>query len=277
MLSWQQAAILTAVLATLGIALTLVPNGRAHGIAPAVRECAIIAGLYALWQLAGNLSVVGTDGAFARARWIQHAERVLHLPSEASVQRAVTDNSVTAQAANLYYASMHFGVLFVFLLWLFFRHRDQYRPVRRVLALTTFVCLLIQLVPVAPPRLLPGYVDVAVRYGQSVYDPAFGFGADQLSAMPSVHVAWAALVGWQVYRLGTGAWRLLGPAHTVLTVLVVVSTNNHWWADGAVAVAVLALCAALERAARAMIVRVLSARRVETAAQPEHSALMEAS
>ncbi|TAM85019.1 MAG: inositol phosphorylceramide synthase, partial [Jatrophihabitans sp.] len=157
------------------------------------------------------------------------------------LQHLVTGSALLMQAANLYYATMHFGVLFVFLLWLFLRHRDRYAPVRNTLALTTLACLLIQLVPVAPPRLLPGFVDTAARYGQSVY--ALGFDADELSAMPSVHVAWAVLVGWYAVRIGRGPWRWLGPAHALLTVLVVVATANHWWADAIVAVAVLCACA----------------------------------
>jgi len=250
-LTWQQAAWLTAGLGAGAAALTVAPAGRWRRYAPFLRETTMISGLYALWQLAGTLSVLGTSGAFARARWIEKAERTLHLPSEASLQHATTaKSSLLAQAANLYYATMHFGVLFVFLLWLWVRHRERYRPVRRVLALTTLVCLLIQLVPVAPPRLLPsaGYVDTAQQYGQSVY--GLGFGADALSAMPSVHVAWAVLVGWATLTIGRGVARWLGPVHAVLTTLVVVVTANHFWADGIVAVAVLVACAGLEKAGR---------------------------
>ncbi len=88
---------------------------------------------------------------------------------------------------------MHFTMMFVFLIWLFWRYRDRYRPVRTTMAWTTFFCLVIQLLPVAPPRMLPGFVDTAMLYNQSVYSN--GLAADQLSAMPSVHVAWAVVVG----------------------------------------------------------------------------------
>jgi hypothetical protein len=255
-LSWQQAGWLTAGLAGVSAVLTMARSPRLRSAAPLAREATMIAGLYAVWQLAGTLAVVDTRGAFSRAGWIERTERAWHLPSEAALQHAVTGHSAAvAQAANLYYATMHFGVLFVFLLWLFLRHRDRYRPVRRVLALTTFACLLIQLLPVAPPRLLPGagYVDTAARYGQSVY--GLGLGADELSAMPSVHVAWAVLVGWATLTIGRGAGRWLGPLHAAVTVLVVVVTANHFWADGIVAVAVLIGCGALERLGRRAVTR----------------------
>jgi hypothetical protein len=63
--------------------------------------------------------------------------------------------------------------------------------------------------------------------------------------MPSVHVLWAVVIGWYVWRVGRGAWRALGPAHAVITILVVVATGNHWWLDGIVAVAVPVVCAGL--------------------------------
>lgn len=252
-LSWGQAAVLTAALAVLAAALTVAEAPQARRLAPFAREAMLIAGLYSVWQLAGRLSVLGTSGAFDRAGWIERAEHAWHLPSEASVQDVLTGNAIAAQAANIYYATMHFGGLFVFLLWLFVRHRDRYQPVRRVLALTTLGCLAIQLLPVAPPRLLPGYEDTAEKYGQSVY--GLGFGADELSAMPSVHVAWAVLIGWLVWRIAEGPGRWLGPAHAVLTVVVVVATANHFWADGIVAVAVLIACAGIERAGFGALLR----------------------
>jgi hypothetical protein len=131
--------------------------------------------------------------------------------------------------------------MLTFLIWLFVRHRDRYRPVRQVMAWTTLGCLLIQLLPVAPPRMLPGIVDTGMRYGQSVYSN--GLPIDQMAAMPSVHVAWAVLVGWYVWRIGPARWRAVGPAHAAITVFVVVATGNHWWLDGVVAVAVLVSCA----------------------------------
>jgi hypothetical protein len=245
-LSWEHSAQLALVLTGGAVVLQLASHRRVRAFAPLAVEAALIAGLYALWQRAGELSVLGTSGAFDRARWIQHAEHDLHLPSEHSVQDLVLGHPLLVQAANLYYAAMHFTGLFVFLVWLFARRREQYARVRTTLVLTTFACLLIQLLPVAPPRLLDGYTDTADRYGQSVY--GFGLAPDQLSAMPSVHVAWAVLVGWYAWRLTRSRWRWVGPVHAAATVFVVVCTANHWWLDGIVGIAVLVACAWLTRA-----------------------------
>jgi hypothetical protein len=236
------------VLAAVAAALTLRVVPRLGRLAPFAREATLISGLYALWQLAGELSDGGTAGAYSRGAWIERTERAWHLPSEVDLQHAFLDHRWVIHASNIYYATMHFGMLFVFLIWLFVRHRDRYPKIRRVLALTTLACLLIQLIPVAPPRLLPqfGYLDTAATMNESVYN--LGLGADSLSAMPSVHVAWAVLIAWAVYRIGSGPARWLGVAHAVLTLFVIVVTANHFWADGIVAVAVLALCALLEDA-----------------------------
>jgi hypothetical protein len=143
---------------------------------------------------------------------------------------------------------MHFGALFVFLLWLFVRHRDHYGRIRTTIVLVTLTSLLLQLIPVAPPRLLAGYVDTAQQYGQSVY--SLGLAPDQLSAMPSLHVGWAVLIAWVAVRISASRWRWLAVVHPVATVFVVVATANHFWLDGIVAVVVVALCVLAQNGAR---------------------------
>src|SRR5262249_20003648 len=138
---------------------------------PFAREAGVVVGLYALWQLAGNLASGGFHDAMGHAWWVWHTERTLHLPSELGVQHLLLPPALLAQIANLYYATMHFGMLIAMLIWLFARHRDGYPAIRNAMAATTAICLLIALVPVAPPRMLTslGFVDLAARYGQSVY------------------------------------------------------------------------------------------------------------
>ncbi|MDT4917784.1 MAG: hypothetical protein QOH89_2484 [Pseudonocardiales bacterium] len=240
-LTWQHSFEVAGVLMVGGTIAATSAGRVVRAVGAFARETAVIGVLYGLWQLAGEISVTGTDGALRRAHWIEDVERYLPLPSERSVQQAVLGNSSLIHAANLYYASMHMTMMLTFLIWLFVRHRDRYRPVRQVMAWTTLGCLLVQLLPVAPPRMLPGYVDTGLAYGESVYSN--GLPIDQLSAMPSVHVAWAVIVGYYTWRISTSRWRVLGPVHAVLTILFVVVTGNHWWLDGIVAVAILVVCA----------------------------------
>jgi hypothetical protein len=148
---------------------------------------------------------------------------------------------------------LHFPVLIGCLIWLFIRHRGRYWQVRTTVVLFTAGALLIQLIPVAPPRLLPGdgMIDTALHYGQSVYGPNTGIDADQLSAMPSVHVGWALLVAVAVVTTARSRWRWLALAYPALTALAVTVTANHFWLDGIAAAALLALVLIAQRAARA--------------------------
>ncbi|MEU9127761.1 phosphatase PAP2 family protein [Kitasatospora sp. NPDC048540] len=239
-LTWQTSAAVSGVL--FGAAYAVRRAGRGPTVTAVFREAGTLLALFTLWQLVGHLSLMSTDHALARAEWIHRTELAFGLPDEVAWQRAVEPHPWLMQAANYYYATMHFGVMLVMLLWLFLRHRDRYAWVRTTVVLTTAACLLVQFIPVAPPRMLPdsGFVDVAAQYGQSVYGGAVaGVVPAQLSAMPSVHVAWCVIVAVAVVVVGRGPWRWLAVLHPVLTVAVVVVTANHFWADGLVAVGLL--------------------------------------
>ncbi len=64
------------------------------------------------------------------------------------------------------------------------------------MAILTAFCLFIRFVKVAPPRFLTdlGYVDVSEIYNMSVYGEAGTGVSSQFVAMPSLHVAWAAVI-----------------------------------------------------------------------------------
>jgi PAP2 superfamily len=247
MLAWQYAVSIAgclAIVAAVTRAIRWWRPGQARnpasgwGLADGVAwEAALLFGLYGLWQFAGSFTVMGPGGALPRARWLWHAERILHLPSETSVQRIFLPHPLLVQAFNFYYDILHFPVLGACLIWLYARHRDRYRGIRTTVVLFTFASLLIQLIPVAPPRMLPatGLVDTAVRYGESVYSSRGGFDADQLSAMPSVHVGWALIVAIAVITVSRSRWRWLAAGYPALTLLAVVVTANHFWLDGIVA------------------------------------------
>jgi hypothetical protein len=210
-LSWQQAGISAACLMTAAVVAARSPRPRLVYAAGFAGEAGLVLGLFALWQMAGSFLVMGPDGAEDRAQWIWHAERVVHMPSETVLQRVFLPHPLIVQAFNLYYAGLHFAVVIACLIWVFVRHRRQYPRVRTTLVLFTVGALLIQFIPVAPPRMLPadGMVDTAVRYGQSVYGSVAGFNADQLSAMPSVHIGWALLVALVLVEVSRSRWRWL--------------------------------------------------------------------
>jgi hypothetical protein len=226
------------------------PAVRAHRAVPAVREAFVLLGLFALWKVAGTVSVMSTASAFARGRWIWRLERSLHLPSELTVQHQVLGHPVVVRALDVFYLGAHVGGLAVFVAWLFWCHRDRYRRWRNAIVAFTGISLVIQLVSVAPPRLLPdlGFVDTATVYHQSAYDHIAPGLVDQLSSMPSIHVGWAVLIAVAVVSTSRSRWRWLVVAHPLLTTYAVVATANHFWLDAVVAVVLVALVLGVQTA-----------------------------
>ncbi len=213
---------------------------RVPAVANPSGEAAWVCALYTMWRLFNRVDV-HLDGAAERGVQIWHFERAIGLGNERWLQERVINLSPLIQFMNGYYAIAHVPAMIAFLFWMFFRRRAEYSRWRSLLALSTGADVLIRLVPVAPPRLLPelGFVDTAMVYNQSVYG-GFGRGvSDQLAAMPSIHVGWAALIAWALWRLGGRTGRVIGMAHLVLTCFAVVLTGNHWWLDGLVAAALL--------------------------------------
>ncbi len=250
--SWQLAMTVAGSLAVAAVAVrTWLRIRRSRGDDPRPKtavaaliawEVAIIIGLYGLWQFTGAHALVGDAQGLERGRHLWNLERDWHLPSEATFQSWFLPHPWIIKALNFYYVIAHYNVLLIMLAWLFWRHRDRYREARTTIGLTTFACLAVQMIPVAPPRLIGGHgiVDTAIKYGQSVYGPVGQGFSDQYSAMPSVHIAWSSAVAFFVWRSTTSKWRWLGVGHAVLTWIVVVATGNHFWLDGVVAILLLA-------------------------------------
>lgn len=282
MLSWQLAGLIAVLLvASSWVAgrLGWIGERRLRPGVPFVRETGIVLALYALWQLAGGLSLGHAGQAVGRGESLWRLERAWRLPSEATLQAQILHHPLVVQFCNIYYATMHFGVLIAMLWWLFLRHRAAYPRVRTLIVLTTGTCLLLGLVPVAPPRLVHvGMVDTAQAYGQSVYAVTAHIGADQYSAMPSVHVAWAALVAVAVITVSRSRMRWLILLHTAATLYVVAATANHFWLDGVVAVVLLGISVGIQAASRRLMAprRRLSAsdlRDLEEAAAPDEQSV----
>ncbi len=214
---------------------------------PWLREAAVVFVLYAVWRRLGEVSLTGTGKALQRGRDLYDLERTVHLPDELTLQRWTLKATWLARAANWYYIVIHVVPVGIWLAWMFARHRDVYARWRNVFALSSLIVLMIQWVPVAPPRFYPelGFVDTGALLGPRVYDSGGAATGGQLSAMPSMHVAWATGIGLAVFFVARSRWRWLGPAHIVGTLWAVTVTGYHWLADGIVGGGVVVLVAAV--------------------------------
>jgi ribosomal protein L40E len=209
----------------------------------ALREIGLLLGLFVLWKVAGTISLTQDQGAFDRARALWQLERTLRLPSEVALQAPILGRPGLSSALDVFYLAAHVGGMVAFLVWLFARHRESYRRWRNVVVAATAVCLMLQFVSVAPPRLLPelGFVDVGAARHLSAYQSAGPGFIDQLSSMPSIHVAWAIVIAVAVIAASRSPWRWLIVVHPLVTGYVVVVTANHFWLDGVAAAAVVSV------------------------------------
>ncbi|MEU4291021.1 phosphatase PAP2 family protein [Kribbella sp. NPDC026596] len=215
------------------------PAATAHrGIWRIVREIALLAVLFGAYNLGRFLSADHTGSAYKHADELIRWENWLGLPSEATVQQQALRIHGLADIANVFYASVHFPLTAVVLLWLMIRRPAEYGKARWALASLTGLALIGHMFfPLAPPRMMPGWVDTGVLLGQSVYGPSTDSGvANQFAAMPSLHVGWAFMVAVFLIRATRSRWRWLWIAHPLLTFTVVVVTANHYWLDGLVAI-----------------------------------------
>jgi hypothetical protein len=127
------------------------------------------------------------------------------------------------------------------LLWLSIWRPKAYPHVRWTIVALTGLALIGHIAfPLAPPRMMPGFVDTGLKFGQSVYGVERSGGvANQFAAMPSLHVGWAALIALSMILITRSRWRWLWLAHPIITFTVVVVTANHYWLDGIVALILL--------------------------------------
>jgi hypothetical protein len=123
------------------------------------RETSLIMVLYALWQYVGSLDFADFSNADKAGLWLAELQRTLFFPSEAWIQAPVLGHEWLMRVVDTYYSALHIPVFIITLIWVLVFHRRDWNFVRTTTAILTGACLVIQFIPVAPPRLLPGRHD----------------------------------------------------------------------------------------------------------------------
>ena len=210
-------------------------------------EVAVVVVLLLLYRLGRTLAHDQAARAFDNARDVLAVEDRLGIDTELSLQRAVLDHTGVVRLLNRYYASVHFPASVAFLVFIYVRAPKLVAHIRFLFVAVTATGLVLHLVyPLAPPRMLDGYVDTIARYGPAIYDrSAVASTANQFAAMPSLHFGWAVLVAYGVVRALTTRWRLLIVLHPAITLAAIVLTANHYWLDALVAFALIGAAVAL--------------------------------
>lgn len=214
-------------------------------------EIALIAACYAVYSMIRNHVGNVREAAFANANIIADIENALAIDVEPLLNDWMHGNPVIAVPSCFYYASLHFIVTPALLIWLYVRRPQAYTRARAVLMLATGAALIgFYLTPTAPPRLIGepnGLHDIMAEFAGWGWWPDSGAPAsDAISnpyaAMPSVHCMWAIWVGLVLFACAQQVWvRLVGLAHPVITVFVVMATGNHFLLDAVAGAALLAI------------------------------------
>jgi membrane-associated phospholipid phosphatase len=156
-------------------------------------------------------------------------------------------------AIDVFYVLGHLVGTIGVLVWIYLRQREHYAFVRNLMMLTTAIALLaFYLYPTAPPRMLGNYGfvdplqlhhlvgDGGAQPGSYTYNP--------YAAMPSLHVAYALIVGWGLALAERRIWiKVAAVFYPLAMAATVVISGNHWILDvvGAAITVGVAACALL--------------------------------
>jgi PAP2 superfamily len=198
-------------------------------------ELLAIAWLCWLYDATTDLAPLRLSVALGNARGMLHVEQVLHIDPELTLDRWLAGHHTLGLILSDYYDNAHFIVTLGLLGFLWWRRADIYRPLRNTLVLINVIGFVIfWRFPVAPPRMLDGFTDVVAAshaFG-SWHTGSLASHANQLAAMPSLHMAWAGWCTVSLWRISRRTVvRLLAVLYPCVTALAVLATGNHFLLD----------------------------------------------
>jgi hypothetical protein len=198
-------------------------------------EALVVAWLLWLYDATTNLAPLRLSIALGNARGLLHVEHVLHIDPELTLDRWLTAHHTIGLVLSDYYDNAHFIVTLGVLGYLWWRRADIYRPLRNTLVLVNVIGFVVfWRFPVAPPRMLDGFTDVVASSGAfgSWHSGALASRANQLAAMPSLHIAWAGWCTLALWRISERRWlRALAVSYPCMTAFAVLATGNHFLLD----------------------------------------------
>jgi hypothetical protein len=209
-----------------------------HGFKDVLRQLLLFLGAYLAYRVVRGLVEGRATSAFQHARELISVERTLHLFVEPSVQAWASGSHVLMVSASWLYVNAQGPVTITALLFLYLRHNESFYFVRNMLMIAMGLALIGYVVfPTAPPRFLPewGFVDTVDSVtGVNVSGSSASVSSlvNIYAAVPSMHVAFAIVIGWPLARLvRSAAARVAWIIYPFLMTFVIVITANHFIAD----------------------------------------------
>jgi hypothetical protein len=242
-------------------------------------ELLTIAWLAWLYDATTNLEPVRAQQAFSNARGVLHLERVLGIDPELTFNRWLSAHHTLAVIVSNYYDNAHFVVTLGLLGWLWWARSDIYRPLRNSLVLVNVIAFLVfWRWPVAPPRMLTGlgFHDVVSSSHAlgNFHAGTLAAHANELAAMPSLHMAWAAWCALVLWRASQRRLlRAIAFCYPFTVVAAVIATGNHFVLDLFAGAGAMALAVGLVEAPRWLMRRARARRSRMPVAAPVRASL----
>jgi hypothetical protein len=217
----------------------------------ALRQLIILVTAFALYDLVRIVSRGREVVALAHSQGIIHAEKVLHIYWEPTLQRAILDNRTTVESLNWFYGHVHVPAIFITLVLIYIYRNDAWRRFRNTFLVMDAIGLVIFVsIPVAPPRLVPGsgMIDTKFLYSDSLQSGVMSFVTNPYAAMPSLHFGYALFTAAALWILWPNPLaRAVAIAYPAVVLSSIVLTGNHYFLDALAGASVLAASWAIVR------------------------------
>jgi membrane-associated phospholipid phosphatase len=209
-----------------------------HGWLDVLRQVTLFGAAYLAYRIVRGAVAADANTAFQHALQVISLERTLHVFVEPSIQAWASGSHFLMVLSSYLYVNAQTSVTVAALVYLYLRHNRNFYFVRNMFMVAMAIALLGYVVfPTAPPRFLPewGFSDsVADLTGVHVSHTSAAMTAlvNPYAAVPSMHVAFALMIGWPLARLVR--WRVvrvLWLLYPFLMAFVIVVTANHFIID----------------------------------------------
>jgi hypothetical protein len=209
-----------------------------HGWLDAARQVSLFGLAYLCYRLVRGWADGSANAAFVHARDLISLERTLHVFVEPSVQAWASGSHFVIVLASWLYVNAQGPITIGALVYLYLRHNSSFYFVRNMFMIAMAIALVGYVVfPTAPPRFLPewGFTDtVADSLHVTVSNKSAAMSAlfNPYAAVPSMHVAFALMIGWPLARLARNrAVAVMGAVYPFVMTFVIVVTANHFLVD----------------------------------------------
>jgi hypothetical protein len=209
-----------------------------RGWLDALRQVSLFAAAYLAYRLVRGLVEGDANAAFAHARDLISLERTMHVFVEPSIQAWASSSHLVMVLASWVYVNAQTSVTVAALLYLYLRHNRSFYFVRNMLMIGMTIALVGYVVfPTAPPRFMPewGFIDTVADITHvhiSHTSASLNALTNLYAAVPSMHVAFALMIGWTLARLvRRRVVSVLWLLYPFVIAFVIIVTANHFIVD----------------------------------------------